>query len=228
MFIKILYLPNNIIKGVKLGEGSFGEVYCGSLRSNGKKIAIKRLNKEKLAKVKNGYLIKAFQLEKECMKKCNCENSVFFFNDFETSTNYNIIMELCDGDLDHELQKRPEGFSVEEIRYIFSQLNNVFKKMVANNIIHRDLKLENILVKYTDDEKTKFIPKLSDYGFSKVLIEKNTGTLLGTPYTMAPEVIDGNLIIMKLIYGVLEYYYINFILMNILMKEIAYLKLEEK
>ena len=185
------YTPNNIKKGDKLGEGSFGEVYSGSLKSNGKKIALKRLNKEKLAKIKNGYLIKAFRFEIECMKKCNCENSVFYYNDFETSTNFNIVMELCDGDLEHELRKRPEGFNVEEIRFIFSQLNNVFKKMVANNIIHRDLKLGNILVKYTVEDETKFIPKLSDYGFSKVLTEQSTETFLGTPATMAPEIIDG-------------------------------------
>ena len=185
------YSPNNIIKGVKLGEGSFGEVYSGSLKSNGKKIAIKRLNKKKLAKVKKGYLIKAFYFELECMQKCNCENSVFLYNNFETNTNYNIIMELCDGDLEHELRKRPKGFNVEEVRYIFSQLNNAFKKMVENNIIHRDLKLGNILVKYTDEKKTKFIPKLSDYGFSKVLTEETTDTFLGTPITMAPEVFDG-------------------------------------
>ena len=185
------YMPNNIKRGDLLGEGSFGEVYSGILKSNGKKIAIKRLNKGKLAKCKNGYLLQAFQFEIECMKKCNCENSVFFYNNFETTTNYNIIMELCDNDLEHELRKRPEGFNVEEIRNIFSQLNNVFKKMVANDIIHRDLKLGNILVKYTNEEKTKFIPKLSDYGFSKVLTEKSTGTYLGTPITMAPEIIDG-------------------------------------
>ena len=185
------YMPNNIKRGDLLGEGSFGEVYSGILKSNGKKIAIKRLNKGKLAKCKNGYLLQAFQFEIECMKKCNCENSVFFYNNFETTTNYNIIMELCDNDLEHELRKRPEGFNVEEIRNIFSQLNNVFKKMVANDIIHRDLKLGNILVKYTNEEKTKFIPKLSDYGLSKVLTEKSTGTYLGTPVTMAPEIIDG-------------------------------------
>ena len=35
--------------------------------------------------------------------------------------------------------------------------------MQENNIIHRNLKLENILIKYTDESQKKFIHKLSDY-----------------------------------------------------------------
>ena len=180
---------NNISIGKRLGKGSFGEVFSGTL-SDGRKIAIKRVSQKNLEKAKGGYLFKAFFRELECMKKCNCENSVILYNDFKSNNNFNIIMELCDGDLDHELRKRPEGFKVEEVRYIMSQLNNAFKKMVENNIIHRDLKLQNILIKYIDEEKTKFIPKLSDYGFSKIVTEKYTGTVLGTPATMAPEIMN--------------------------------------
>ena len=136
---------------------------------------------------------KAFFNELDCMKKCNCKNSVYLYNHIETVNNYNIIMELCDGDLDQELRKRPNGFNTEEVRFIFSQLNNAFKKMVENNIIHRDLKLGNILIKYIDEEKTKFIPKLSDYGLSKELSDKSgiARTSLGTPSTMAPEINKG-------------------------------------
>ena len=185
------YTQSNIKKGELLGKGTFSDVYIGIVKSSGKKIALKRVSKKTMEAYNLNYMKKAFFAELDCMKKCNCENSVYFYNYFETKNCYNIIMELCDSDLDRELQKRPEGFNVEEIRYIFSQLNNAFKKMVENNIIHRDLKLGNILVKYTDEEKTKFIPKLSDYGLSKALNEKGgiTKTKLGTPATMAPEII---------------------------------------
>ena len=67
--------------------------------------------------------------------------------------------------------------------------------MVENNIIHRDLKLGNILIKYSDEAKTKFVPKLSDYGLSKELSDKSgiARTSLGTPATMAPEVTAKNI-----------------------------------
>ena len=174
----------------QIGSGSFGDVYRGVDKHSGMKVAIKRIRKKIL--YENGqYLLRAYYREIDCMKKCECENSIRFIRDFQTQNNYNIIMELCDTDLLCHLYQRPEPFTVDEIRNIFSQLNNVFKKMQQHKIIHRDLKLGNILIKFTDESKKNFIPKLSDYGFSKELNNYNfaANTHLGTPATMAPEII---------------------------------------
>ena len=64
--------------------------------------------------------------------------------------------------------------------------------MYKNHIIHRDLKLDNILIKYTDNTKTKFIVKLTDYGLSKQLVSlsKFCNSHAGTPVTMAPEILN--------------------------------------
>ena len=59
------------------------------------------------------------------MKKCECENSIKFIKEFQTQTNYNIIMELCDTDLLCHLYARPNPFSEEEIRECFIQLNPI-------------------------------------------------------------------------------------------------------
>ena len=70
-------------------------------------------------------------------------------------------------------------------------LNNTFKIMKEKNIIHRDLKLENILIKY---EKNKKIMKITDYGCSKRLISlsRNCNTNgIGTVIYMAPEILEG-------------------------------------
>ena len=174
----------------QIGSGSFGDVYRGLDKHSGMKVAIKRIRKKIL--YENGqYLLRAYYREIDCMKKCECENSIRFIRDFQTQNNYNIIMELCDTDLLCHLYQRPEPFTIDEIRLIFSQLNNVFKKMQQHKIIHRDLKLGNILIKFTDESKKNFIPKLSDYGFSKELNNYNfaANTHLGTPATMAPEII---------------------------------------
>ena len=56
-------------------------------------------------------------------------------------------MELCDENLNELLCKRTQGFNSDEIKNILLQLNNVFKVMNKNKIAHRDLKLNNILVK---------------------------------------------------------------------------------
>ena len=54
--------------------------------------------------------------------------------------------------------------------------------MNENNIVHRDIKLHNILVKYVNKEKTKFKVLLSDYGVSNQLssITKKYKTYAGT------------------------------------------------
>ena len=171
----------------KIGHGSFGDVFSGLVKNTNIKVAVKRVNKKVIYKY-GEYIVNAFFKELECMRICNCENSVRLIKYYETNNNYNIIMELCDGDLSDLLSKKTKGFSAEEIKTIMSQLNNAFKKLSENNLIHRDLKLGNVLIKYVDESKTKFIPKLCDYGFSKELNKTLTETHLGTPATMAPEI----------------------------------------
>ena len=149
-------IQNNIVFEKLIGIGSYGEVFKGHFKKSGEKIAIKTLNKEKMNQHGNEmkqYLEKAFIRELEAMKKCYSENSVLFYNNFENKDYYYIIMELCDNDLSNELKKRRKGFSAKEIKFIMSQLNNAFKIMDENKIIHRDLKIENILIKYKDEIK---------------------------------------------------------------------------
>ena len=171
-----------------IGAGTFGEIYQGSDVHTGQKVAIKRI-KKKLLYENGSFLLNAYKKEVEIMKLCECENSIKFICDFDSDNNLNIIMELCDKDLLVYLYERKTAFTIDEIRETFLQLNNAFRKMRYNNILHRDLKLGNVLIKFTDESKMHFIPKLADYGFSKELSIYNTRTThLGTPATMAPEI----------------------------------------
>ena len=134
-----------------------------------------------------------FHRELAIMEKCSCENSVEIYGYFDTEEAFIIAMELCDNTLFKELAKTKNGFNAKEIKEILMQLNNVFKKMNENNIAHRDIKLNNILVKYLNKEKTKFKVLLSDYGVSKQLnsITKRYKTHAGTQIIMAPEILIG-------------------------------------
>ena len=100
-------------------------------------------------------------------------------------------MELCDEDLFKYIKNKKNLLSIEEVRNILLQLNNVFKLMASQRIMHRDLKPQNIMIKFLNKEKTEYLVKLADYGFSKSLENKNfTKSYLGTPLTMAPEVLQ--------------------------------------
>ena len=173
----------------ELGSGAFGKVYLAKDEVTNQYVAIKRVNISKLRE--NSYLEQAFWREIDIMATIRTKHSVQFIEKVESARNYNIVMELCDGDLHKELQKTQGGFSVEQIRKILCQLNEVFYIMYHKNIVHRDLKLQNIFIKYTNQERTEFDVKLGDFGFGKIIEQDVTGTKLGTPVTMAPEVLRG-------------------------------------
>ena len=188
-------------------DNIFTSVYKAKLvnRNGGDKyVAVKKIYKDKikkelkLSKMKEiteedfkPEIIK-FNREIENMKKCYCENSVEIIDYYDNEQEFIIIMELCDDTLFDALCRTENGFSVQEIRQILLELNNVFKRMNEYNISHRDIKLNNILVKYLNEEKTKFKILLSDYGVSNHLnsITQNYSTHAGNQLIMAPEILN--------------------------------------
>jgi serine/threonine-protein kinase ULK/ATG1 len=173
----------------EIGSGSFGKVYMVEDTKSKFHLAVKKINKKDLEE--NEYLHQAFWKELDVMRRCECENSVKLVEHFLSSNCYNIVMELCDTDLEIVLNKRSRGFSEEEVKELLKQLNNVFLIMDKENIIHRDLKLRNIMVVFNkaSTSSLNFSAKLSDFGFSKVMDDDITKTKLGTPATMAPEIL---------------------------------------
>ena len=192
-------------------RGAFEIVYKGKEKGKDELRAIKVID---LQKIKENLIdqyeedieeqfdlcIKGFKTEFENMKICslNNENSVKCYEYFNNEDNFTIIMELCDTNLSTVLTKRVEkngkGFNSEEILEILNQLNNAFKVMKENKIVHRDLKLENILIKYKDEEHKKYIIKLNNYDCSKrlsSLTENYLDDIIGTLPYMAPEILKG-------------------------------------
>ena len=167
-------------------------------------VAIKKIYKDKIKEEMKFTMMKEeiteedfkpeiakFNKELENMKKCECEYSVKIYDYCDKEKEFIIIMELCDETLFHILCRKPKGFSSNEIRQILLQLNIVFKIMNHYNISHRDIKLNNILVKYLNKEKTKFKVLLSDYGISNQLysLTQKFNTHAGSQIIMAPEIL---------------------------------------
>ena len=185
------------IVGAKIGKGAFGDVFKAKNKETGEIVALKKIciNDNNLLEEEIDYATFLMTTELKSMKICtnndNNEYSVKLYDYFKNDDEYIIIMELCDGNLKN-LLKDKKKFEPEEIRKIMLQLNNTFKVMVENNIVHRDLKLENILIKYIDEGKKDFIVKLTDYGVSKqVTSTRLCQSKVGTDMTMAPEVLEG-------------------------------------
>ena len=112
---------------------------------------------------KNVFL-KSFENMEICGK--NNINSVQLFEYSNAENEFICVMELVDEDLGKFLGKRDQGLNPQEILGILKQLNNTFKIMVDNLIVHRDLKLENIFIKYNNNEKSDYTIKLGYYEVS--------------------------------------------------------------
>ena len=183
-----------VVEG-SIGTGSFGKVYKIHDRKDVKKIyALKEINIQ--GHRSQEYLETAIKREIENMKKVENENSVKLFNNFEYDDCTYLVLELCDNNLRDELwsciRTNKRSFNELEVYMIMSQLNNCFRKMNEGEekIIHRDLKLENILVKYDKNIPIiGFIVKLSDFGLSRKMNSNDLAqSNVGTNMTKAPEI----------------------------------------
>ena len=188
-------------------RGSFGYVYKAIKNENNEERAIKIISKVNYdtyvsSDKETSYttFIKNIKNEIDNMtiaqgKNKDNQNTVKLYEYFDMSDKLVIVMELCDCDLDSYIQKKKnenKEFKIDEIFEILTQLNNTFKILVENKVIHRDLKPNNILLK--KDKNDKNIWKLVDYGVSRQLFTlsrqlytKYVGTLL----YMAPEILEG-------------------------------------
>lgn len=167
----------------QLGKGQFGTVYKGIPCDDQSKVfAIKCMNKESIEK--DPYVHKLFQTEVEVMTKINSPNIMHLFEFIETMNNYYLVIQYCNnGDLEKYLAKvgkLPESQAV----YFLMQIMNGFQILNSHKIMHRDFKLANVFLH--DDTVV-----IGDFGFAKKGVDV-TKTKLGTPITMAPELLVGN------------------------------------
>ena len=111
---------------------------------------------------------------------------------YESNNELYIVQELCDGgDLFDRLDQQPRNhFTEEQCASIVKQMLSSVRYLHSKGIIHRDLKLENFLFS-TNDEHSDL--KLIDFGLSKHFVAgEHHCEMVGTPYTVAPEILRGN------------------------------------
>ena len=173
----------NYLLVTKIGQGQFGIVHKGVLIEDQKKVfAIKCIQKSKLEG--NSILNRLFQTEMSVMSKLNHPNIMHLYEFMETAHNYYLVIQFCNnGDLESYLKKMGR-LSEEEAVYFLMQIMNGFQVLHKNKIMHRDVKLANI---FLQDDKVV----IGDFGFAKQGVDV-TRTKLGTPITMAPELLTSN------------------------------------
>jgi len=175
-------IKDYVVDRRRIGKGSFSTIYKCRDSKTDKTYALKEIT---IDKNKNKVSIKR---EFEIMRKLNHENIVKI-HDVIIDTQLNNIYFIMDyyeyGDLSNFLKKQPlkEKFT----RKYMKQLSNGLKYLLDNNILHRDLKPQNILLSKNYDVK------ITDFGFATYYTKDSIiNTLCGSPMYMAPEIITKN------------------------------------
>ena len=186
---------DNLILEKLIGKGSFGEVHLTRISGDTKLYATKVYDRER---IENTEAFKYLTNEINIMHNLNHPNIVKFIQVKKTKKHYYIVMEYCNGgELEKALEKYQlkygKPFSEEIVQHLMRQIISAFKYMHANQIMHRDIKLENILVNFESEKDKndlnmlKATVKIIDFGFA-CKIGKNalTYTTIGNPMNMSP------------------------------------------
>ena len=178
-----------------LGAGSMGDVYLAEHVLLGRKLAVKVL-KQNLGQHEE--LIQRFQQEAVAASSIGHENivSVTDFGRTADGALY-FVMELIEGQSLRELLTQGGNLPLPRALGILLQLCRALAAAHGRGIVHRDLKLDNVMVVQREDGSD--LVKVLDFGISKVSGRNSpderritqAGVLLGTPDYMAPEQIRG-------------------------------------
>lgn len=181
----------------KIGEGGYGKIYKVKNKESGDIRAMKQILKSKIPDIEK------FQNEIKILSMVDHPNIVRLFEVIEDDKYFNLFQELCTGG--ELLSKVQKPLKENEIAKIFKQIMSAIAYCHEKGIVHRDMKLENILFS-TESEDSPI--KIIDFGLSVLLGKKDVKenevtdlkkygfkrmtTKVGTIYYMSPEVIKGN------------------------------------
>ncbi|KAJ7778159.1 hypothetical protein B0H16DRAFT_879621 [Mycena metata] len=168
-----------------LGEGEFAKVKLGIHSKYGEEVAVKLIRREvadneaKMAKIAR---------EIEILDTLKHPNIVRLYDVFETDKFFGIILEYASGGelFDHILAHR--YLKERDAAKLFAQLISGVWYMHQKNIVHRDLKLENLLL----DRHRNLI--ITDFGFANRFNRENNlmETMCGSPAYAAPELVNSD------------------------------------
>ena len=183
------YPPTDIsfyLYGRLIGQGAFGKVNLGLNVLTGRVVAIKSFNKKNLDKNKKD--LNRILYETNLMKKLDHPNITKIFETFENDKYFLISMEYINGGNLFSFVKKRRKISEKISKYLFRQIILGLNHIHSHNIVHRDIKLENILIDFKNNIK------ICDFGIGIIL--KSPDDLLyeqwGTPIYMSPEVLLSN------------------------------------
>ncbi|XP_022998374.1 MAP3K epsilon protein kinase 1-like isoform X1 [Cucurbita maxima] len=183
-FHKSKTLDNKYMLGDEIGKGAYGRVYKGLDLENGDFVAIKQVSLENIAQEDLNVIMQEIDL----LKNLNHKNIVKYLGSLKTKSHLHIILEYVEnGSFANIIKPNKFGpFPESLVALYISQVLEGLVYLHEQGVIHRDIKGANILT------TKEGLVKLADFGVATKLTEAdvNTHSVVGTPYWMAPEVIE--------------------------------------
>ncbi|CAF1704369.1 hypothetical protein HID58_053752 [Brassica napus] len=183
-FHKSKTLDNKYMLGDEIGKGAYGRVYKGLDLENGDFVAIKQVSLENIVQEDLNTIMQEIDL----LKNLNHKNIVKYLGSSKTKTHLHIILEYVEnGSLANIIKPNKFGPFPESLVAVYiAQVLEGLVYLHEQGVIHRDIKGANILT------TKEGLVKLADFGVATKLNEAdvNTHSVVGTPYWMAPEVIE--------------------------------------
>ncbi|KIK57429.1 hypothetical protein GYMLUDRAFT_75618 [Collybiopsis luxurians FD-317 M1] len=172
-----LRVVGNYTLGRVIGEGAYGKVRLGTHRLTSTRVAIKQIPKSMSASLTR---------EIHHHRQLHHPHVTQMYEVIATESSIWIVTELCSGGELFDYLTEKGRLSEDETKFLFGQLCLAVAYLHDKGIVHRDLKLENVLL----DERCRV--KLGDFGFTRefdrgVLME----TYCGTTGYAAPEMLQG-------------------------------------
>ncbi|XP_064385824.1 serine/threonine-protein kinase Nek8-like [Halichondria panicea] len=171
-----------------IGQGAFGKVYLVTRKSDGKHVVTKEIPIDDLPKVERQSALN----EVKVLKLLKHPNIVAHYDNFVADKSLVIVMEYAPGGTLHEFIQDRNGTLMEEdhVLQFFAQLLVAIDHVHSLNILHRDLKTQNVMM-----NRSRSVLKIGDFGISKVLSSKITSaqTVVGTPCYISPEICEGKM-----------------------------------
>ena len=185
-----------LIKSV--GKGSFGEVFLTSKKGTDQMFAVKKVSKSLVLQDK---VKKYFNNEIYILKQVNHPNIIKLYEIKQTLNNFYLVFDLCNGGglsncLEKYMEQNKRPFTQEIAQSIIRQLVSGLQYLHHNKILHRDLKLDNVLIHFnTEEDKNNFNllkaqVKIIDFGFARYLENDSLAqSVLGSPINMDPQIL---------------------------------------
>lgn len=196
-----------------IGKGAYGEIFLAKEKDSNElsamKVIARKLLKDKTDPTK-------FANRLAVLQEIKHRNCVQILDKTKTSNNYYVKMEYVNGPnlyeyLNYYKKKHNKPLSEEVVQRLIRQVSNGLEYLHQKKIIHRDIKLENLMIHYdavkynnlSDDDVLQmktvyrdlegelFTVKICDFGFSRIVDdEQKCSTLCGTPIIMAPDILN--------------------------------------